>query len=36
MKEARPLWEKAQWKMEQVLGGESIENLLGSLKKISE
>ena len=34
--EARPLWERAQLDMERVLGGQSIEGLLGSLIKIAE
>lgn len=35
MDEARPLWEKAQLEMEQILGGKSIERLLGSFKKLA-
>jgi DNA-binding MarR family transcriptional regulator len=35
MNEARPLWEKAQLDMERVLGRQSIEGMMGSLKKIT-
>jgi hypothetical protein len=32
MEEARPLWDKAQWETEQVLGVDSIESLLGYIQ----
>lgn len=35
MDEARPLWERAQVEMARKLGRESIEGLLGSLKKMA-
>ncbi len=35
IKEARPLWEKAQLNVEQVLGRASIEGLLSTFKKIA-
>ena len=36
MDEARPLWRKAQREMEQFLGTESIDSILGGLRKILE
>jgi MarR family transcriptional regulator, organic hydroperoxide resistance regulator len=36
MKEATPLWEKAQMEMERVLGRETIEELLRTFRKIAE
>ena len=36
VKEARPLWRKAQLEMEHALGKESIEGLLDSYKKMAE